>query len=373
VSARASGANTRISASISGAAVLLPLPTIFPRVPIPGEGIVPSVFKPQSITNWPGTRAVLFVHGIGEASAAGLAAFPIAPFKNALGDDGSEVAIYTLNYDFINDWAVAKTNVAAGIQLLKNAIAKNFGGDTLATTIADYAGDIVWPVLNADIRLAVRDALVAQAAQIMLDCGEAALARGDDPLDYQVSIIAHSLGCFHVYEALSATVSDPQYHMRPGTDLARLQAVFLMASPVQLIRAVGGDIRLTVPNIDTLATMSAPLAIPTEVSGTRRTPCARRFISVVGDRDPVGGYLLGKREAWAYMALAGQESIIDPQTLIGANETTALEDALHGNIAGTVQAVQGGAFSNGVNVSNPHDWVAYIDRHSDLLREVLLS
>jgi len=334
---------------------------------------VPSVFKPQSIPNWPGKRAVLLVHGIGDASTGGLDAFPIEPFKNAMGDAASEFAIYTLNYDFINDWAEAKTNVAAGIKSLKDVIARKFGGDSLANTIAEYAGDIFWPVLNADIRLAVRDALVAQASQIMLDCGESALARGDDPLDYQVSIIAHSLGCFHAYETLCATVSDPQYHMRPGTDLTRLQAVFLMASPVQLIRAVGNDIRLTVPDIDTLATMSQPLAIPTEVAGNKKTPCARRFISVVGDRDPVGGYLLGKKQTWAYMALAGQEMIIDPQKLVGANEATALEAALHGNIASTVSSVRGGAFSDGVTVSNPHDWVAYIDRHSALLQQALLT
>ena len=298
---------------------------------------MPSAFTPQSIPNWPGKRAVLLVHGIGDASAAGTDAFPIAPLKSALGDDAESFAIYTLNYDFINDWAEAKTNVAAGLAALKNAIAKKFGGDALAETIAEYAGDIFWPVLNADIRLAVRDAFIAQADQIMLDCAETALANGDDPLDYQVSIIAHSLGCFHAYETLSATVADPQYHMRPGTDLTRLQAVFLMASPVQLIRAVGGDIRLTVPDIESLATLSKPLAVPAEQMGTKKITCARRFISVVGDRDPVGGYLLGKKQTWAYMELGGQEAVIDPQRLIGADETIALTAALHGNIANTVK------------------------------------
>ena len=334
---------------------------------------MPSVFKPQSIPEWPSRRAVLFVHGIGDASSGGLNSFPIDQFKTAMGDDASSFAIYTLNYDFINDWAEAKTNVAAGVKLLKNAIAKRFGGDSLASTIAEYAGDIFWPVLNADIRLAVRDALIAQASQIMLDCGETALARGEDPLDYQVSIIAHSLGCFHTYETLCATVSDPQYHMRPGTDLTRLQAVFLMASPVQLIRAVGGDIRLTVPDLDTLFTMSKPLAVPTEISGNKKTPCARQFISVVGDRDPVGGYLLGKKQQWAYMALPGEREIIDAQRLIGVDETAALENVLHSNMSGTISSVAGGALGSAVNVSNPHDWVAYIERHTDLLREVLLT
>jgi hypothetical protein len=334
---------------------------------------VPTTFKPQSIPNWPSKRAVLLVHGIGDASAGGLGAFPVDAFKTAMGDEAAEFAIYTLNYDFINDWAEAKTNVAAGVKVLKDAIARKFGGDDLAKTIAEYAGDIFWPVLNADIRLAVRDALVAQASQIMLDCGESALSRGDDPLDYQVSIIAHSLGCFHTYETLCATVSDPQYHMRPGTDLTRLQAVFLMASPVQLIRAVGGEIRLAVPDIDTLATLSRPLAIPTEVSGSKKTPCARQFISVVGDRDPVGGFLLGRKQTWAYMALPGQESVIDPQTLLGGDEGAALQAALQGGFASGAQGLAKSAAGGGISIANPHDWVAYIERHADLLRGALLS
>jgi hypothetical protein len=200
---------------------------------------MPSSFKPHSIPEWPGRRAVLLVHGIGDASTSGISAFPIDALKAALGKSAGDLAIYTLNYDFIDDWAAAKTGLAAGIAVLKNAIAKKFGGSDLATTVAEYAGDVLWPVLSADIRLAVRDAFVAQAAQVMLDCGETALARGEDPLYYQVSIIAHSLGCFHAYETLSATVHTPEYHMRPRSDLTRLQTGILLASPVQLIRAVG--------------------------------------------------------------------------------------------------------------------------------------
>lgn len=344
---------------------------------------MPSSFTPHSIPAWPGRRAVLLVHGIGNASEAGDAAFPLDALQRVLGSDARTFAFYAFNYDFINDWAAAKTGLAEGVLTLKHAIARKFGNDSLATTVAEYAGDVLWPVLSADIRLAVRDALIAQASQIMLDCGESALARGDDPLDYQVSVIAHSLGCFHAYETLSATVRTPEYHMRPATDLTRLESVILMASPVQLIRAVGNDIRAVVPVVGGLATLSEPLAIPAEVSGGRRTPCARNFVSVVGDHDPVGGYLLGVVQAWAYMALAGQQSVIDPQTLIGADPAAALVNALRGlssaggSTAGvSVSALRDGAaaaLARGVSANNPHDWVAYIERNAGLLRERLLA
>jgi hypothetical protein len=341
--------------------------------PTSPERSMPSSFKPHSIPEWPGRRAVLLVHGIGDASTSGISAFPIDALKAALGKSAGDLAIYTLNYDFIDDWAAAKTGLAAGIAVLKNAIAKKFGGSDLATTVAEYAGDVLWPVLSADIRLAVRDAFVAQAAQVMLDCGETALARGEDPLYYQVSIIAHSLGCFHAYETLSATVHTPEYHMRPRSDLTRLQNVILLASPVQLIRAVGDDIRLTVPDIATLATLSAPLAVPAEVNGAQRTTCARQFFSVVGNQDPVGGFLLGKKQEWAYMALDGQQSIIDPQTLVGADQAAALRTALNRGVAIDARARATESLSSSVRVPNPHDWVAYITRHADLLQQALLS
>ena len=170
------------------------------------------------------------------------------------------------------------------------------GDDEAAGTIADYAGDVLWPVLSADLRLAVRDAFIAQLIQIHLDCGVSALERGDDPLDYQISIVAHSLGCFHTYETLWAAAREPTYRLRPASNLFRLQSVWLMASPVQLIRSVASDIRAIVPDIDTLSSVARPLGIPGETVGARHTMCTDHFIAVTGSQDPVGGHILGQQQ-----------------------------------------------------------------------------
>ncbi len=325
-------------------------------------------FKPVSITNWPADRAVLFVHGIGNASEGGISSFPIDEFKTALGADAKRFAIYTLNYDFINDWLATKTQLAANLLVLKKAIAKGFGSDALAGAIAEYAGDIFWPVLSADIRLAVRDAFVAQAEQIQIDRGEAALARGDDPREYQVSIIAHSLGCLHTYELLAATANDPHYHLQPFTDHARWQSVFLMASPVQLIRTVGNGIRSTIPDIDSLACLSkSDLAVPAEDDGETITSCTRQFVSIAGTMDPVGGYLLGKKQKWAYMdlGLPKKDAVIDPETLIGNDPTASLMQ--------TLQTGARGAMSGNASINDPHSWSQYVVRNAAKLREALLT
>ncbi|MEP6779128.1 MAG: hypothetical protein ABJC26_04505 [Gemmatimonadaceae bacterium] len=326
-------------------------------------------FQPVSITNWPGDRAVLFVHGIGNASALGISSFPIAEFKAALGPDARRFAIYTLNYDFINDWLATKTQFAGTLSIVKNAIAKNFGGDDLANTIAEYAGDIIWPVLSADMRLAVRDAFVAQSEQIQIDRAEAALSNGNDPREYQVSIIAHSLGCFHTYEMLTATANDPHYHLQPFTDHARWQSVFFMASPVQLIRTIGNDIKLTVPQLDTLGTLSKnALHVPAEISddGTQ-TPCARQFVSIAGTMDPVGGYLLGKQQKWAYMnlGLPKADAVVDPESLTGVNPTASLKQ--------TLMAAARAEMTGSVPINDPHSWSQYVVRNADKLREALLT
>ncbi len=321
-------------------------------------------FRPTSIS-WPGSRAVLLVHGIGRASAAGDAAFPLASLKTALGADAEDVAVYTFNYDFINDWLVRKTGLADGIRRLKDVLRMKMGDDEAAGTIADYAGDVLWPVLSADLRLAVRDAFIAQLIQIHLDCGVSALDRGDDPLDYQISIVAHSLGCFHTYETLWATALEPTHRLRPASNLFRLQSVWLMASPVQLIRSVASDIRAIVPDIDTLSCVARPLGIPYEAIGTRKTMCTDRFIAVTGSQDPVGGHILGQKQEWAFMNLGGQQTVIEPQHLTNVTDRASLAKAL--------QLAAAGGGTAGVSVVDPHSWTRYIDSQADRLRSVILT
>ena len=318
-------------------------------------------FVPQSIS-WPGTRAVLLVHGIGNASVGQAGAFPLDALKRVLGAEEPNVAVYVINYDFINDWVATKVDFEAAITALKAALALQLGNGAADAEIADGIGDLLWPVLNPDLRFAVRDAIIAQIDQIHLDRAESALERGDDPLDYQVSVIAHSLGCFHTYEVLTAIADEPSHQLRPASDLVTFDSVMLMASPVQLIRTVAGAISALVPDIVNLATLGRPLAIPSETRRGRVVKCTEDFISITGSHDPVGGHLLGVKLDWAYMDIPGQISTVVPQHALNINtrDTTAL--ALASAIAG-----------GGAHVNNPHSWSAYIDSQERQMRGVLLT
>ncbi len=313
-------------------------------------------FSPQSI-HWKSKHGILLVHGIGNASEGADGSFPLDALRDSLGDDAAGTAIYRLNYDFINDWAATKVDFGAALLALKQSVGQKLGGDMSADIVADYIGDVLWPVLSANIRFAVRDAFVAQLAQIHVDRCNAALARGDDPLDYSISIVAHSLGCFHAYEGLWATSTEPSHQLTPRSDLFTLQSVVLMASPVQLIRSVAGAIRALVPDVDSLTCISQPLAIPAETHRGKRTPCTPRFVAVTGSQDPVGGHVLGHKQDWAFMNVPGQETIIDGQRLTTVSSRAELASAL--------LAVKSGAAPP---ISDPHSWTAYIARHADLLR-----
>jgi hypothetical protein len=318
-------------------------------------------FQPQSMF-WPGTRAILLVHGIGDASTGREGAFPLDVVTRMLGDEAPNVAVYRINYDFINDWLATKVQFQAGITALKAEVKLRLGNEDTDATIAEYAGDVLWPVLSAELRFAIRDALIAQLDQIQIDRGESALRRGDDPLDYQISIVSHSLGCFHTYEVLTATAEEPAHRLRPASDLFTLDSVVLMASPVQLIRTVAGAIGALVPDREHLATLARPLAIPSETRRGRVVPCTRDFISITGSHDPVGGHLLGRRLDWAYMDIPGQHSVIVSQHALDID--TKL---------GTAQALAKAFAAGGPKVKDPHSWSAYIDSQSKLLRGVLLT
>ena len=312
---------------------------------------------------WPGTRAILLVHGIGDASTGKDGAFPIDVIKSALGTDAEKTAIYRLNYDFINDWAAQKVQFGAGISALTAALKLKIGNDTTSETIADYVGDVLWPLFSEDIRFAVRDAFLAQLEQMQIDRGESALRNGDDPLDYQITIIAHSLGCFHTYEVLAAAASESSHHLRPASDVVTFTSVILMASPVQLIRTLADGLRALIPGSNTLATLSkTPLAIPAETRKGGAVKCTKDFVSITGNFDPVGGHLLGKKLAWAYMNIPGQRSIIVPQKLLNINTREATALALAHSVA-----------DGGPSVNDPHSWSAYIETESGEVRRAVLA
>ena len=313
-------------------------------------------FDTQKI-NWPGTRAILMVHGIGDASTGNSGAFPGETLRAALGAQAATTAIYTLNYDFINDWMNLKTNLQAGIKALKGALRTQFGDSGTDAVIAEYAGDVLWPVLSADIRFAVRDAYLAQLQQIQLDRERAAFAKGDNPLKYGITIVAHSLGCFHTYEVLTASASEATHRLRPASDRVTYSSVVMMASPLKLIRTIAEKIQGFIPDVANLATLAAPLAIPEQVRRSGPQRCTDHFISVTGSYDPVGGHLMGIKLPWAYMSLSGQKSIIVKQD--GLNLTSAQS---------TATALAAAFAPGGPAINDPHSWTAYVASQSVLLQ-----
>ena len=320
------------------------------------------VFVPQ-VKKWPADRAVLLVHGIGNASGNGDAAFPLAELKVALGADAPKIAIYTLNYDFINDWAARKLQLGSAIDSLGKAIAEHYNNAELSATLAEYCGDLLWPVLHRETRLAIHDAYLAQLDQIMVDCINSMAARGEDPATAKVSIIAHSLGCYHTFEALHTACTDPQFNLQPGTDLTQLESVVLMASPVQLMRTVASDIKKLIPRPSELAILNEDgLSLPAEIMDGERILAARQFVSVTGTQDPVGGHLLGKRNDWAFMNITGQRTLLVNQSLVAGDPVTSLKAALMGD------ATKVGAVAS--LVKDPHSWSEYVSGQSKLLTEL---
>lgn len=327
-------------------------------------------FKPQSQT-WKSDRAVLLVHGIGDASSQGKAAFPLDELREALGANAANVAVYTLSYDFINDWAKRKTKLSSAVATLGATVMDHYADPLLSELLAEYMGDVLWPILSLDIRRAIRDAFIAQLQQIAIDCGESALARGDDPLDYRINIIAHSLGCFHTYEVLHAIANEPSYRLRPASDLIQLASVVLMASPVQMIRSVAGRIAALLPARGELASLAAGgLSLPAEkLASGKSSSVTRRFVAVSGTQDPVGGHLFGSQQAWAFMDIPGQQTDVVRQALVvpedGRNLAEELSFRLETGLLG------GGSGSISALVQDPHSWSAYVSREAELLAELL--
>ena len=317
--------------------------------------------SPQT-QRWPADRALLLVHGIGNAQPGDYAPL-VVQLQQALGDDARKLAIYFLYYDAINDWFAAKTQLATLVASLVGAIRSRVDGTALGNVIADFAGDVVWPVLVPDARQAVRIAMLQQLQQIVAD----GVRSGLQPRDQHLSIICHSLGCFHTFETLHAAARSTTDGLAPGTDGVRFDNVIFMASPVQLIRSVAGSLGGAVPQLQTLTSVSsATLSMPAEriVTGDV-VPSVRRTVSITGNLDPVGGWFFRQRADWAYMNLPGQEAFIDAEqptnVTTEAQLVTLLQTALRDREPPAIAA------------NNPHDWGSYIDRHADDLKKWLLA
>jgi hypothetical protein len=320
---------------------------------------------------WPADRAILFVHGVGNASVGDYTPL-VEQVQAMLGDDARRFAFYFLYYDEINDWFAAKNQAGALFEQLIGGVRSKLSGGAapvgLGNAIAEFAGDVLWPVLLADARTAVRTMYLNQLRQIVRD-GENAKVAVDKQ---QITIIAHSMGCFHTYEALREAATNQQVMLSPDTWGVRFANVIYMASPVQLIRSVAREIQGVVPRKETLHCVAGnALAMPSEpnLSGVP-VMSARRTVSITGNLDPVGGHLIRNKLPWAYMDFPNEptfEPYIDPQQLatIGSGEDVTLAELFQSALR------EGGAPK--ITPENPHAWDAYVARRADQIKTWLVS
>lgn len=318
---------------------------------------MPDAPPPQ---DWPGRHALLMVHGVGNATPGDYAPL-VASVRRLLGPDADGYAFYELYYDAYNDWMNDKIPLAQGIAALKSALRLDFGGDDLADAAAELAGDVVWPILHLAPRTMIREAYLTQLKRIVRD----GIRAGVGAWNQRISIICHSLGCFHTYEALHAAANEPAHTLRPLSNGVAFANAIFMASPVQLIRSVASRIQALVPQPDKLATLrGASLEQPGQPllsGGIKRS--AERWVSISGELDPVSGYLFRQRLDRAWMTMDGQETIVDDQSFLNVGSATELAERLRG-------AIRGDGPPN-VTLENPHSWQGYVDRHAGELRQWL--
>ena len=316
-------------------------------------------FQPETVA-WPDRRAIVLVHGVGQYAKANYEDL-LAELESAIGTpEWKKIAVYTTLYDVFNQWVAEKERVRAVVADLVGRLRSRFDSDAIGKAAADGAGDVVWPVLSREARGALRDAIIAQLVQVVSDGDDAGVER----LNQKITIVCHSLGCFHTYEVLWAMAKDRSLRMRPTGDGVRFDNVLMFASPVQLIRSVAGSLGELVPDPAGLATLGAPLAMPGETAG-HFVSSARRFVSITGDLDPVGGFLMRKKLDWAYMDVPGQQSHLDLQTL-AAGATPA-------SVAAALESARQGAGGLPFHPDNPHDWIAYVRRNADLVKQCVLG
>ncbi|MEO7085819.1 MAG: hypothetical protein ABI442_09615, partial [Gemmatimonadaceae bacterium] len=284
----------------------------------------------------------------------------VAQVTSALAGQPRPYAVYMFYYDYINEWFSQRTQSPLAITQLANALHARMGGPGLGNTVASFLGDVIWPILSLAARDALLTALLRQIRQMLLDGAEAGVPMPQRHL----SIICHSLGCFHVFEAIHAAANDPVQQLSPAQGV-QFDNVIFMASPVQLIRTIAKDISFAVPRASDLACMNPEgLFLPSQDDGFgTMLPAVKQTVSITGNLDPVGGYLFRDRLDWAYMNLPNQISKIDSQELVdmkAADLQAILQQALQTDAPPKIAP------------QNPHDWSAYVSRHSSDLKTWLV-
>lgn len=312
--------------------------------------------------DWPADRAVLLIHGIGNAREGDYAPLE-AQLAALLTQAKKPYAIYTLYYDYLNDWFAGKEQVFDLDQIFRRELRKRVPVTRTWSSAVDLIGDIVWPVLLADARDAVQMAIRRQLLAMIEDGGK----RVKDVADMHISIIAHSMGCFHTFETLHGIAKDRLSGLGPATNGFTLDNVMFMASPVQMIGTIANAIRHVVPRSSSLSCVAAKLAMPTQTDAAGQVlDCVRRPVSITGTLDPVGGYVFRDRWDWAYMNLDGvpdAQKIEDPQTPLNIASTEDLETII-------AKSLQDHSRPE-IGERHPHSWSGYIERNRKQVLEWL--
>ena len=320
-----------------------------------------AAFTPQTKV-WPSDRALLLVHGVGDYGPGDYDRLKQA-LEAALGPAAyAQLAVYEMFWDPISDWFKEKLQAREVFTKLLARLKEFFDASHVGAWAAEGVGDVIWPVLHGDARDALRNAVVRQIQQMIKD-RPAGVARPD----LRLSLMCHSLGCFHAYEALSAAATDEDLQLNTSTTGIQFDGVIMVASPVQMIRSVASAMGRTVPRPGGLFCLKNPaLQAPGYTKrGGQFVPYARRVLSITGDLDPVGGYLWRKPLGWAYMKIPGTDRFVEPQQIAALpteqDLATMIRAALAGNRRWTVEP------------NNPHDWVRYVEHNAGRIREWMLS
>ena len=303
---------------------------------------------------WHGDRAVLLVHGIGNA-APGHYATLAETVKDVIGAESGKVALYQLYYDQVNDWFSAKMQLGALLTQATSSLVTLIDDPELGDTLAELVGDVLWPVLLADARAAVREAYLLQLKQIVTD----GIAAGIPARDQRLSIICHSLGCFHTYEVLHHAALFPSHMLQPAAHGVRFENVIFMASPVQLIRTIANALGNLVPNKRWLYTVQGEtLSIPRQakLSG-EEVLSVKNWVTITGNLDPVGGHFFRRRADWAYMTVPGETvAIVQAQDALNITTKAQLVDR--------VKECLNEREPPNITPTDPHCWESYVTSYA---------
>lgn len=326
--------------------------------------------KPLS-QRWPGTQALMLVHGVGDYQPGDYDDL-LESLQGVLGAAAWQgIAVYPFFYDAINDWMVQKTQLKSMVTALaatiKSAIPAGVPGvdANLAGAFSEGAADVLWPGFVRDARLAIRDALLDQVTQIVLDGRASNVPRWRQ----KITILCHSLGCLHTYELLHAAAGNPLYRLQPVTDWVRFSNVVMFASPVQLYRSVGlaPAVRPLIPDSSEMACFAGEIHMPGQLDMAGKFQrSVDQFTAITGAYDPVGGFLLDHKLEWAYMTMPagtqGFTATVDPQTdLPFANAAQLLAPQLSADLAG----MPGPRLPR----KNPHSWTRYVEQNPGVIRQ----